>query len=145
MSENRSLFAKMMAKFSVLEAADKGLDEEMVTDLTSTHVRSSNLKQRPPIAVMRPETRGIVHKVANKLAPIFTSEPISGGQGYFDVRKGGKAGGSAGMQEIAEEADHLVSSKKLFNHPAEKRKRVLKEIEEEFKKRNPEFYTGEET
>lgn len=104
----------MMAKFSVLEAADKGLDEEMVTDLTSTHVRSSHHKKGSPIKVMRPETRGIVHKVANKLGPIFTSEPISGGQGYFDVRKGGKAGGSAGMQEIAEEADHLISSKKTI-------------------------------
>lgn len=144
MGEFGAAFSRILAKFNVLASRDAGVEDEMENDTWQTHIKSSTDKKASPIKVMRPATRKIMHKNLNGLEPIYESPPISGGQGFFKVRKGGKDGSAPMMQELAEQTSAIVSDDRLFHSKEEKKKRVLEQIEKDFRDRNPEFYQDEE-
>lgn len=141
---SESTFSRILAKFNVLAAREQGLEEELEIDTWQTHGKSSTDKKGSPIKVMRPSTRRIMHKNLNGIEPVYKSPPISGGQGFFEARKGGKKGSAPAMQGLAEETSAIIADDRRFHSKEEKRKRVLQEIEDEFRARNPEFYQDDE-
>lgn len=126
-----TVFSRMFGHFGNGYAADKGVSDQYVEELSTTHQYSSSSRKKSPLKSMSDETRGIAHHTAN----VLEGRIKNGGE--FDVRD---PRNQAGLQAIVE-ATERIRRKELQRELEEKKKRtdlheVLQGIQNEIIEKN---------
>lgn len=134
MGEKGTPHTRISAAALVRRAKDEGRLAELADGVVDAHQLNGAGKKHKPFSVLRPETQDLTEGELRKYNAA-AKKHLGAAGGYVDLTE---APADPVIQSLAERVGQLVSSIVRFNLPEERRKRVLQEIEDDFRKRNPE-------